>query len=61
MSIICDSLNIKHLTLKNVQPAQYLGIIDQMGEIGASTGKYLHFHCKSLNEPLHLRCGSFKY
>ena len=20
---------------------------------------YLHFHCKSLNEPLHLRCGSY--
>ena len=21
--------------------------------------KYLHFHCQSLNEPLHLRCGSY--
>ena len=21
--------------------------------------KYLHFHCESLNEPLHLRCGSY--
>ena len=20
---------------------------------------YLHFHCESLNEPLHLRCGSY--
>ena len=22
---------------------------------------YLHFHCESLNEPLHLRCGSYLY
>ena len=21
--------------------------------------QYLHFHCESLNEPLHLRCGSY--
>ena len=23
------------------------------------TSEYLHFHCESLNEPLHLRCGSY--
>ena len=22
---------------------------------------YLHFHCESVNEPLHLRCGSYLY
>ena len=21
--------------------------------------QYLHFHCESLNEPVHLRCGSY--
>ena len=21
--------------------------------------QYLHFHCESVNEPLHLRCGSY--
>ena len=21
--------------------------------------RYLHFHCESLNEPSHLRCGSY--
>ena len=23
--------------------------------------EYLHFHCESLNEPLHLRCGSYHH
>ena len=26
---------------------------------GVGSYIYLHFHCESLNEPLHLRCGSY--
>ena len=30
-----------------------------LGSSKVVSTKYLHFHCESLNEPLHLRCGSY--